>query len=221
MIKLIKKIKNFFSKNHKQEQSNNNKNEYISPKDLEDFIPQKIEIPDMVFYNGFDKNKPTILLMDDYEGMIQLLIIELKRIQCCDIMKTFNIVYATGDMAAFAVKNYLNNDGKVDVAFLDITIGGIIDNIELDGIDISIIIKELFKNAQIRFVTGHTLNKKNPEIFSFMKKFKDATGLDIDEKHEIEFMNEKHEITKYVISKNTNRILLMALAIEKFLNIKG
>jgi hypothetical protein len=219
MKQLVQTIKGWFGSDD-SEPKETCKKEYISPKDLEKYVPQAIEIPEMVYHNEFDKNRPTILLMDDYEGMIQLLMIELKRIQCCNIMDTFNIVYATGDMAAFAVKKYLENDGKVDVAFLDITIGGIIENVELDGIDISILIKEKFKKSQIRFLTGHTLNKKNPEIFLFMKKFKDATGLDIDEKQEIEYLNEKHEITKYVIGKNTNRILLMALAIEKYLDIK-
>ena len=57
----------------------------------------------------------------------------------------FNIITATSEYAAFTVKDYLDRGGKIDIAFLDITLGGIKDGIELDGI-VTILDKLQFGN---------------------------------------------------------------------------
>lgn len=195
-------------------------NDYISPAN---FIMHRktsdIIVPDINIRNNVGKNAPTILIMDDYSGMVDLLYTELLRIQCCRIGEKFNIVTATDEYAAFTVKEYLNHGGKIDIAFLDITIGGIKEGIELDGIDTSIMIKQSNPDCEIRFITGHTLNKRNPEIFEFMQKFYNETGFNIDEEEEVLELKtqEPIHIRKHIIGKNGNRVMLMAIAIEQWL----
>ena len=195
-------------------------NDYISPTNfLMNRKTTDLIIPDINIRNNVGKKAPTILIIDDFPGMVDLLYTELLRVQCCRISDKFNIITATEEYAAYTVKEYLDHGGKIDIAFLDITIGGIKDGIELDGIDIAIMIKEINPECEIRFITGHTLNKRNPEIFEFMQKFYIQTGIQIDEQEEVLEIKTQEPITimKHIIGKNGNRLLLMAIAIEQWL----
>ena len=182
-----------------------------------------IIIPDIDVRNNVGKNAPTILIMDDYSGMVDLLYTEILRIQCCDTASKFNILTSTDEYAAFTVKEYIENGGKIDIAFLDITIGGIKDGVELDGIDTALMIKESNPNSVVKFITGHTLNKRNPEIFEFMNKFYQQTGMHIDEEENVKDFKSGDDITirKHIIGKNSNRVMLMAIAIEQWLISAG
>ena len=223
MFNLFQFIKTLFTKKEEILKSNeiyNYKNDYVSPSNFM-MSRNNIEVivPDINIKNNVGKNAPTILIMDDYSGMVDLLYSELPRIQCSCILETFNIITATEEYAAFTVKNYIDQGRKIDIAFLDITIGGIIKGVELDGIDIALIIKEHNPDAVIKFITGHALNRRNPEIFEFMEKFYIQTGYNIDEEEDITQIKNKQiiRIKKHIIGKNSNRVMLMGITIEQWL----
>ena len=200
--------------------------DYISPLNFDNIQAEEIIIPNVEIKNFISDESPTIVIMDDFKGMVDMLYIELLRVQCVDITKHFNIVLAGDKYAAFSVSRYLETH-NIDIAFLDITIGGRINNVELDGVDIALQIKKntIIDNSlsEIRFITGHALNKRVPEMFEFMEKFKEATGLEIDEDERtlIEPTGEELLIKKHIIGKNSNRVLLMALTIERWLKNNG
>lgn len=221
MLKFITNLINMFKKQENTPLAEYDyANDYVSPAN---FILHKktsdVIVPDINIRNNVGKDVPTILIMEDYPGMVDLLYTEVIRIQCCHVPEKFNIITATEEYAAFTVKEYLDNGGKIDIAFLDITLGGIKDGVELDGIDIAIMIKKSNPDCEIRFITGHTLNKRNPEIFEFMQKFYNETGLQIDEEETILEIKTQEPITirKHLIGKNGNRVLLMAIAFEQWL----
>ena len=193
--------------------------EYIRPSEIfKDSY--KIEIPDLKVCIG-DINKPGILLMDDLSGMTTLIVNELSRVQCCDIIGEFNIAIATGDFAAFSVEKFLNdedNEFTIDIALLDITLGGVINGIEYDGVDVAIMIKNKFPDALIKFITGHTLNRRNPEIFKFIEKFENYFNIAIDEMDTVVVDGELQKIYKHVIRKNSNRVFEFGLTFEEYLD---
>jgi len=189
--------------------------EYTSPSSLV-YKQEKIVVPDAYSMKPIDPNKPTILLMDDFTGITQLLLSELQRVQYEEVDTGFNIILCTGLFAAFSAKKLLETDQSLDIAFLDITLGGIIDGVEYDGIDIAIMIKKKYPNCIIKFVTGHTLNKHNPEIFKFIQKFENFFKTDICEITDICFKNNKTQIYEHVIPKNGNRVESMGYAIQEY-----
>jgi len=214
-------IKNIFNKEIKSEQKDayDYSKDYISPLNFGHLEKIEVIVPEVEIINNVGPEHPTIIIIDDIGGMVDLLYIELQRIQCTKVTQKFNIVLAKGDYAAFSVKDYMDKGGKVDIAFLDITLGGVKDNVELDGVDVALMIKDKNPNSEIRFITGHVLNKRNPEVFEFMDKFKTQTGLDIEEEEVYydEQLEEEILIRKHIIGKNSNRVMLMALAIEQWL----
>lgn len=192
--------------------------EYTRPSEIV-FTEPKIDVPDVhIVVDNLEKNKPVILIMDDFPGMTRLLIDELERVQCCNVFDNFTVITAEGDYAAFAVEKFLDDPHmpKVDVAFLDITLGGVIRGIEYDGIDVGIMIKKSNPDSVIRFVTGHTLNKKNPEIFKFMEKFENHCGMPMDETYEAVSNYGPETIYKHVINKNGNRVFLLGSTLEEY-----
>ena len=207
MLNVLKMFKRLFKKEQPKAEDDFFKDDYISPTSF--MMSRKHDeliIPDINIRNNVGKHAPTILIMDDYSGMVDLLYTEVLRTQCCDIGSKFNIITATDEYAAFTVKEYIDHGGKIDIAFLDITIGGIKDGIELDGIDTAIMIKKACPDSEIKFITGHTLNKRNPEIFEFMQKFYNETGFNIDEEEEIKDLKTQEMMTirKHIIGKNSN-----------------
>jgi len=224
MASILRFIKKMFTKKVDKAAEDFFKDDYISPTSfMMSRNNDELIIPDINIRNNVGKHAPTILIMDDYSGMVDLLYTEVLRIQCCDIGSKFNIITATDEYAAFTVKEYIEHGGTIDIAFLDITIGGIKDGIELDGIDTAIMIKKACPDSEIKFITGHTLNKRNPEIFEFMQKFYNETGFNIDEEEEVKELKtqETMKIRKHIIGKNSNRVMLMAIAIEQWLLRQG
>lgn len=224
MLNVFKMFKRLFKKEQPKAEDDFFRDDYISPTSF--MMSRKHDeliIPDINIRNNVGKHAPTILIMDDYSGMVDLLYTEVLRIHCCNIGSKFNIITATDEYAAFTVKEYIEHGGKIDVAFLDITIGGIKDGVELDGIDTAIMIKKACPDSEIKFITGHTLNKRNPEIFEFMQKFYNETGFNIDEEEEIKELKTQEMMTirKHIIGKNSNRVMLMAIAIEQWLLRQG
>lgn len=190
---------------------------YDSPLDLGE-VDYKTVIPEVKKFS-YDPTKKNILIMDDFEGMALLIKDELKRVQCCNIEQKFNIILSTGAFAGFTVKQFLENeDIKIDVALLDITLGGVIEGVEYDGVDVAIFLKQSNPECVIRFVTGHTLNRHNPEIFKFIKKFETFFKVKIDESETITHKGEEQQIYKHVINKNGNRVEALGSTILEFKN---
>jgi len=217
----MEKIKNFFT---------NIKEKYFKEEEIEcDYLKpmelgsnnHEIIIPE-ININGLDKNKKNIFIMDDFDGMGSLIKDEIKHVSCINIPEQFNIILDTGTFAGFSLRNLLNvkKDLKIDLAFLDITLGGIVNGEELDGIDIAILLKKRNPNCLIKFVTGHTLNKHNPEIFKFIQKFEETFKVKMDEIEEKEyFVNGKNKtipIYKHVINKTSNRRDLLEIAVCEY-----
>lgn len=193
--------------------------EYTRPSEIAN-NSYKTEIPE-VLVQDFVIGKPGILLMDDLSGMTNLILHELARVQCCDIIGQFNVAVATSDFAAFSVEKFLqdeDNKFEINVALLDITLGGVIDGVEYDGVDVAIMIKNKFPDALIKFITGHTLNRRNPEIFKFIEKFENYFNRSIDETDTVIVEGELQKIYKHVIRKNSNRVFELGLTFEEYLD---
>jgi len=206
----------FFTKKKEKKKVEEIEFDYKRPEDINQEIVE-IDIPDIEFVvDNRDKNVPTILLMDDFKGMTTLLCDELKRVECCDIYSNYNVAVATGDYAAFIVEKALSEGLKVDVAFLDITLGGVVNNVEYDGVDVAIMIKDKYPDSLVKFVTGHTLNRKNPEIFQFIKKFEEHFNTNIEDTYEVQTNQGTENIYKHIIQKNSDRVLLMERAILEY-----
>ncbi|MFA7127883.1 MAG: hypothetical protein WC136_01800 [Sphaerochaeta sp.] len=200
---------NFFKKQYEKLFKKSENCDYIRPEELQtDDV--NLGIPEIVVIDPpINDNKKNILVMDDQPIMVSLIVDEL--LQISNVGENFNILTATGDYAAFSVKNFINNNDTVlNLAFLDITIGGVISGVEYDGVDIAIMIKNKFPQCEIKFITGHTLNRKNPEIFKFIEKFENYFQIKIDETFEFG----DQIVFKHIIPKTSDRTLAMQLAIE-------
>ncbi len=68
----------------------------------------------------------------------------------------------------------------------------------------------------IKFITGHTLNRHNPEIFQFIKKFEDFFKLPIDETEIVKFKEIDMEVYKHIINKNSNRVESLGATIQNY-----
>jgi len=190
---------------------------YTSPVSLEP-VNYKTVIPKVTKFSN-DPLKKNILIMDDFEGMAILIKDELQRVQCCDVSKMFNIILSTGSFAAFTVKDFIKNeDVKIDVALLDITLGGVIEGLEYDGVDVAIMLKESNPDCVIRFVTGHTLNRHNPEIFKFIQKFENFFKVKIDEMVTQTHNGIQQTVYKHVINKNGNRVEALGSTLQEFIS---
>ena len=195
--------------------------EYQRPSEIQK-TDYEINIPDFEYIvDNREYDKPVILIMDDFKGMATLLKDELKRVNSIDVYKDYTIVLATGDYAAFTVKKELLKGTKIDIGLLDITLGGVVGGIEYDGVDVAIMIKEKYPDSIVKFVTGHTLNRKNPEIFQFMQKFENHFNIPIDESYEISTINGVEVSYKHIIQKNSDRVLLMEHTLKEYEDIKN
>ena len=118
---------------------------------------------------GYDVNKPTIMIVDDFESIIKLFKRLVKRM---NISENFNIVYSSHSDAGIKVLNelYHNSDFHIDILITDITFGGSIDigevhNFSLNGISLAGIIKKINPNLIYHFITGHIVTPKATPVF--------------------------------------------------------
>lgn len=147
-----------------------------------------------------NKKLPYLLILDDIPETISLYSTDFRninRLYNYNVEEEFNTVKCLGVKAGLTAHKYLElEDGYVDYAILDITLGYIIkfkngDFEEFDGIDIAIKILEKNPKAKIIFSTAHTMNRRNPDIIRYINKFESATGKDIN---------------NYYINKNSDRV---------------
>jgi len=190
--------------------------EYLSPKTIKPQIFNS-EIDEAVPVNKINSNKPNILIMDDFKGMVDLLQNELNNVSVCDVHDKFNVYLAYGEFAGFAARNLIEQGIKIDIAFLDITLGGIIRGEELDGIDIAKLCYKSNPKCIVQFVTGHSLNKRNPQIFEFIKKYESFFNDKMDGTILFKQDDTVHKLFKNIIHKNSNRLLNMEYIFTEYM----
>jgi hypothetical protein len=191
--------------------------EYTSPESLhvEEFVPS-ISKPE--FIHEYDPEKKNIIVMDDQKGMVNIFIGELLSIKEYDVDKLFNILPIHGVYSAFKVERYIeaNPDIKFDLAFLDMTLGGILKGVEYDGIDVAIMLKNQNSKCEVLFLTGHIMNERVSIIFDYMQKFRDYFKEEISSTTNVMVGDSQISIMDHIIPKSENRSLLTKIALDKY-----
>ena len=173
MIKYLKnKIVGLFQNNNSD--SDTDKNLETSIKQMHIPARKKYESVNIIPDN-YDSNKITILILEDFSPFIDVIILELSKIICLDKV---NIIKADTQYGALNALNALDSI-KVDFAFCDITLGGMVFDgntiKEYDGIDVFEKIMKTNPEAKVKILTGHNLNSDKLEITDAIHKFNDIT----------------------------------------------
>lgn len=133
----------------------------------------------------YDRNKETILLLDDNSGVISFLEDDFKHLDSMGKidLKKYNLIHFTNKTAAFEACSTLDlyKGLNVKYAVLDLTLGGTTtddkgETVMYDGVDVFNSIKKYNNNFKYIFFTGNKLNpdiKKNAEM---LEKFNRTTG---------------------------------------------
>ena len=178
---------------------------YTSPKELKSKV-QCVEIPEVVIHKE-EGDIATVLIMDDQSSMTKMTIGTLAVLEAEGEIKQCTKIEATTRKAAFSVEKAIE-DGtidKLDFALLDITIGGIINGVELDGIDVAIMIKKRFPECKIKFLTGHSMNREISVIFDYISKFESWFKCKIDTYKEVEGIDgQPMYVYDHIIPKSTD-----------------
>ena len=127
-----------------------------------------------------------LLLLDDVGMMYNLYKItfgKINRLYNVNVENNFSIVSSIGKLSGYMAYKYILNN-KIDYALLDITLGDLVRNklnnsVEIDGIDIAIKLLELNPDIKFKFISAHTLNKRNYTMVNYFNKFESVTNLDI------------------------------------------
>ena len=173
MIKYLKnKIVGLFQNNNSD--SDTDKNLETSIKQMH--IPSRKKYESVnIIPDNYDSNKITILILEDFSPFIDVIILELSKIICLDKV---NIIKADTQYGALNALNALDSI-KVDFAFCDITLGGMVFDgntiKEYDGIDVFEKIMKTNPEAKVKILTGHNLNSDKLEITDAIHKFNDIT----------------------------------------------
>jgi len=140
--------------------------------------------------DGYDKNKDTILIIDDNEGVISFLMDDIEYLNEKDIidLENINIITISGAHAAFTLELLYAKLERLSIkwAIIDITLGGSSmtenGNVKYTGVDVFEMInknKNTPNEFKFLFYTGNNLNpyiKANERIIN---QFKEITGDDI------------------------------------------
>lgn len=187
--------------------------EYTAPTEVEVETHQP-KLSELKFTREYDPDKRNLMVMDDQKGMVHIFVDELESIEAFDVYDRFNIMPVDGVFSAFKVERYLaaNPDIRFDIAFLDMTLGGIIDGVEYDGIDVAIMLKKNNPYCEIQFLTGHIMNERVSIIFDYMTKFKTFFGEDIDDKIECN----GRETYRHIIPKTADRAALAECVLNRY-----
>ena len=190
---------------------------YTSPESLkvEEFVPS-ISAPE--FVNGYDPEKKNMIVMDDQKGMVNIFIGEMLSIKEYNIDKLFNILPVHGVYSAFKVERFIENnpDVKFDVAFLDMTLGGILSGVEYDGIDVAIMLKDSNPKCEVQFLTGHIMNGRVSIIFDYMQKFREYFKEDISSTMNVIEGGSTMTVLNHIVPKSENRSLLAKIFLDRF-----
>jgi len=156
----------------------------------------KSNLPSEVDYNNMEpvkiignpNSKLGILLMDDFVEQFTLYELDFNNIRRkydFDVLKGFKIYEAIGQYAGFTTHKLIREIPNLELAILDMTLEMSIklcngDIVEYDGVDIAIDIMERFPECEIVFCTAHSLNKRDPLMSKYIKKFEESTGKEFD-----------------------------------------
>lgn len=161
----------------------NREKQYSNQDDLNDIDMSLFKDPKI--YGTGDKK---LLLLDDVElvaNLYKTTFNRINRMHDVNIEKDYMIISSIGKLSGYRAYKYILNN-KVDYALLDITLGDLIRNnsnkaVEIDGVDIAIKLLELNPNIKFKFISSHTLNKRNYTMVYYFNKFERMTNLDISE----------------------------------------
>ena len=180
-----------------------------------------------IFVNEYDKDKPTIIMVDDLLPTKVLYDVAIKNIKHVKfnkdrneyevdythdnkikVLEDYNVLYFIGKNVGFSFLHFLETSNiKIDYAVLDITINTLAkvdDNIlEIDGVDLAIYIDKKYPDCKIMFNTAHTMNPRNPTVSSYMSKFKQHFNVGI-EKYSINKLSNLSISIYSLLGRNNN-----------------
>lgn len=129
-----------------------------------------------ILLDNYDPNKQTILIVDDYEGIITLFNSTFKDMEdrYTDFhLSDYNYITVSSIYAGYRVLKYMA-DRKVDYLITDVTFGGKIrgDNETeiVDGIDLVIELRKVNPDLKYVVFTGHVVGPKSyldPKHFAY------------------------------------------------------
>lgn len=137
-----------------------------------------------VFLSNYDKNKKNVFFLDNYEDIsivITAFINKISRELGRDARDDYNFFGVFGiNSVRELCRLELLKKVKVDIAVLDLTLEEIVRDkgmpVTLDGIDVAINILEENKDAEVYFLTSHTLSTKVPTLKKFYSKYEQYIG---------------------------------------------
>ena len=136
----------------------------------------------------FDEDKPSILLVEDNEGVVNFLKEDVQYLEENGLLnnREYNILTFTSNLAAFnfEVAQRKMCGLNIKYAILDITLGGSImtedGNIKYTGVDVYEMILKYNPNVKVLFYTGNNLNPYINANAKLIEQFKNITkGKDI------------------------------------------
>lgn len=132
---------------------------------------------------NYDKNKKTILIMDDREEIISSILDDLKSLERSGdfFINDYNILTVFTKMAGFDVLRIIDEAKEIEIhyALLDIILGGkkLVDDKRkmIDGVDVAINLYQRFNSIDILFFTGCIVDNSNDPT-NFKNKFEKFMG---------------------------------------------
>jgi len=142
----------------------------------------KLDGVDLLDLTGYDTNKKTILILDDYNSILTMF---KKLIKHMDIESDYNIIYGNGQDATLkAIKTVSEVDYfTIDYLLTDITFGtGFrvgVNNFTINGVRLVGILLRFLPDMKYIFMTGHMVSKViTPELYIEYSKYSDDELLD-------------------------------------------
>jgi len=198
---MIKKIKKMFSKEKKDELTSETlfKEDKVKIKGACTNCPLKQLCEDRNNYDyrcdyaiklpNFDKNKDSLLIIDDNEGLVSFLLDDIEYFNEKGIidLDKINVITMSSNMAGFnlEVAQRKLNGLRIKWAIIDITLGGSImtpeGNKKYTGVDVYEMIIDYNPEMKFIFYTGNNLNPHIKTNSLLIKQFKDINNEDIND----------------------------------------
>lgn len=119
-------------------------------------------VPALPIPTDYDKDKPTILIVDDYNSIIKLF---KKLVHRFHVDEHFNVIYSGGTYAGLEVLKelYINKDLEIDIIIADITYDNTYVSKDeskhgFNGIILTNILHDINPDLLYLFITGHVLS---------------------------------------------------------------
>ena len=182
------------------------KTETITPKMIEENIKTTCPYPAIENANA-DR---VLLLVDDIPFTEILYQNDFKAIKDkfgLDIKKEFRLVKCFGEYAGFTAYKYaVLEENKIDLGFLDITLGHKIClrkqwYKEIDGIDIAILLRNVYPDFSFLLCTAHTLNMQNQVVQTYDQKVQKYFGIPLEQKYLPKNSDRLDRVYNHIITK--------------------